>query len=82
MEKMFKSLLDDPSVTSASTTIAVMPKSKSLQRGMSFCLDSRKLVETSDKWYAFLKQLNERRRKIYKIVNTLHDHRLSEQKGM
>ena len=82
MEKLFKSVMDDPSATLASTTMGVMPKSKSLQRGLSFCVDSRKLVETSDKWHTFLKQLNERRRKIYKIVNTLHDHRLSEQKGM
>lgn len=55
---------------------------KLLRRGLSFSYDSRKLAEAPDKWHTFLKQLQERRRKIYKIVNTLHDHRLSEQGGV
>ena len=78
---MFKSAMGEslPAATSATTD---RPKSKSLQRGLSFCADPRKLVETSDKWHTFLEQLHKRRRKIYGIVNALHDQRLSEQRGV
>ena len=80
MEKMFKSAMGEP-LPAASSSTSARPKSKSLQRGLSFCVDPRKLVETSEKWHTFLKQLHERRRKIYRIVNALHDQRLSEQRG-
>ena len=81
MEKMFKSAMREslPAGTFANTD---RPKSKSLQRGLSFCVDPRKLVETSDKWHTFLEQLHKRRQKIYRIVNALHDQRLSEQGGV
>ena len=82
MEKMFKSAMGDQSLTAASSTASARPKSKSLQRGLSFCVDPRKLLETFEKWHTFLKQLHERRRKIYRIVNALHDQRLSEQRGV
>lgn len=80
MEIMFRSAMGI-SPHAATGTKVTRPKSKSLQRGLSFCVDSRKLMETYDKWHTFWKQLHERRRRIYKIVNDLHDHRLSEQRG-
>ena len=78
IEKMFQYA----SLPAASTGTSARPRTRSLQRGLSFAVDSRKLVETSDKWRIFLKQLHERRRKVYKIVNILHDQRLSEQRGV
>ena len=81
MEKMFQSAMGT-SLPAATAAKSSRPKTKSLQRGLSFRVDPRKLVETYDKWHAFLKQLQERRRKIYRIVNDLHDHRLFEQTGV
>lgn len=81
MEKMFQSAMGMSKPVANVTKGAKPKKTRSLQRGLSFCADSRKLMETYDKWHAFLKQLHERRRRIYKIVNDLHDHRLSEQRG-
>ena len=81
MEKMFRSAMGGSLPAATITKGAKLKKTRSLQRGLSFCVDSRKLMETYDKWLTFLKQLHERRRRIYKIVNDLHDHRLSEQKG-
>jgi len=78
IEKMFQS--DSP--PAVYTGASARPRTGSLQRGLSFAFDHRKLVEASDKWRTFLKQLHERRKKIYKIVNILHDQRLSEQGGV
>lgn len=85
MEKMFKSAMTESlpavSTTATNTGARARPRIASLQRGLSFCGDYRKLTETCEKWRMYLKQLHEKRRKIYRIMNTLHDHRLSEQKS-
>ena len=77
MEKMFKSPMS-PMLP------ASLPEERrrSLQRGLSFIGSPRKKEESKGRWRDFVKQLHDKRRKVYDIVNKLHDQRLSEQQGL
>ena len=76
MESMFKSPMSP-------TLPASLPEERrrSLQKGLSFIGSPRKKEESRVRWKEFVKQLHDKRRKVYDIVNKLHDQRLSEQQG-
>ncbi|XP_065895085.1 uncharacterized protein [Dysidea avara] len=74
MEKMFKSPMSP-------TLPASLPEERrrSLQKGLSFISSPRTKAESEGRWRDIMKQLHDKRRKVYDIVNKLHDQRLSEQ---